>query len=286
MTGWLAFFALLTVYFYYESRTQQFRLQDILGELTSGSCPEVEGVDQKLKQKFHYLGSGKQSHAFLGEDGKTVLKFLRHNDQSFERFLKKNSIPLEAWYGKLMVRYNPQPVMESSQLAYEILPELSGIIYTHFHKTYARHGKVQLVDANYIEHEVNLDETPFYLQNYGELVIARIDRHMKQGEIGEAEKAIQFLFQAIEEWSLKGIQVKHPALRRNIGFYGDRVLLLDVGSLYQTGRLEDREFVYQELKSVTARLRRWLFKYHPQLYPYYQQQLSQRDPVQKDFSVN
>jgi hypothetical protein len=182
------------------------------------------------------------------------------------------------WYGKFFVQYNAQMVMASCQLAYETVPELSGIFYTHFHRTEGRHGKVQLVDAHFMEYEIDLDEAPFYLQNYGELVIARIHKQMKAGRLSEAIISLQILFEAIESWSLKGLQVKHPAIRRNIGFCGDRVLLLDVGSLHQTDRVQDPTFVYQQIKLVTARLRRWLLKHYPELYPYYQEELGKRQP--------
>src|SRR4051812_13649426 len=119
---------LLGVYFFYESRSERFRYQDILSQLSSDLAQQVvpEGVNARLQQKFFYLGSGKQCHAFLGEDHKTVLKFFRHSDASFEKILKKCSISLERWYGKFFIHYNPTSVLKSYRLAHDLLPELTG----------------------------------------------------------------------------------------------------------------------------------------------------------------
>ena len=81
--------------YFCEAQTKGFRLQEILSDIPNNPSWDVEPllaeqqkeVVQNLNQKFHYLGSGNQSHAFLGEDGKTVLKFFRHNDLSLMKIL-------------------------------------------------------------------------------------------------------------------------------------------------------------------------------------------------------
>jgi hypothetical protein len=257
-----------TLYFFNESRTEQFRLQDILSELPSAQTDEGRAVPV-LQQTFHYLGSGQQCHAFLGEDGKTVLKFFRHNDFSFETFLKRCHIPWQKWYGKFFIRYNPQAVFASSRLAYEELPEESGVFYLHLHRTHKLHGTALLVDASFVSHQVNLDETAFILQHFGELALSRIERQVKQGDISGAIASIEALVEAPMKWRMKGIHVQHPAFRRNMGFYGDRVMLLDAGSLEKLDQPQTAADAVEETKQVTARLRRWLCKYHSELTPYY-----------------
>ncbi len=277
----VVFLGLLTLYFFYESRTQKFRFQEILSQLAPSSTEPVvaEGVNERLQQKFFYLGSGKQCHAFLGEDQKTVLKFFRHGDPSFERLLNKCSIPLEAWYGKFFIHYNPKLVIESYQLAYEILPELTGVLYLHLNRTSGQHGKVRLVDSSWVEHEVNLDETEFLLQNYGELAIVRIDRQMKEEDLAGAIKSIAALFEAVEERILKGVQMQDSAFRRNVGFYGERVMLLDAGSLKKSYDLQTPREVYQEIELLTTGLRRWIHRHHPTLDPYFQDMLIEKRPL-------
>ncbi len=84
------------IYYFCESQTQGFRLQEILSDIPNHprwetkplSLEDQKTVEAKLKQTFRYLGSGEQSHAFLGEDQKTVLKFFRHNDLSMLKILK------------------------------------------------------------------------------------------------------------------------------------------------------------------------------------------------------
>lgn len=274
ITVFFGLVALLTLYFFYESRTQHFRLQDILTTLPSVSNLEKVPVPE-LQQRFYYLGSGKQCHAFLGEDHKTVLKFFRHNDLSFESLLKKWSVPLEHWYGKFFIRYNPESVLKSCQLAYEVLPEETGIFYLHFHRTTGVHGKVQLIDRAFVGHEVDLDETEFILQHYGELAIARIERQMKEGNLEGAASSVEALIEAAAEWRRKGVHVQHPAFRRNVGFCKDRVMLLDAGSLQQLSLPQTPTDVLQEIHQVTARLRRWIYKKHPALSHCYQSKVAE-----------
>jgi hypothetical protein len=266
--------ALLPLYFFWESRSQQFRLQDILSQIPP-SHGEATSPQPSLHQKFYYLGSGMQCHAFLGEDQKTVLKFFRHNDFSFVSFLNKWGIAPDQWYGKLFVRYNPQSVFHSSQLAYEVLPEVTGVFYLHLHRTENLHGKVELVDGSWVHHVVDLDKTAFILQHYGELAISRIDHQMRQGDLEGAIGSVEALIEAAGQWRRQGIHVEHPAFRRNVGFYGDKVMLLDAGSLQHLSKPQSSVDALEEIQQVTARLRRWLYKHHPTLYPYYQRKVAE-----------
>src|SRR5579872_3145415 len=92
--------------FFCESQTKGFRLQEILSDIPNNPAWDVDplSIDEQrevvdnLSQKFRYLGSGNQSHAFLGEDGKTVLKFFRHNDLSLMKILNKFSPEKWLWH--------------------------------------------------------------------------------------------------------------------------------------------------------------------------------------------
>lgn len=244
-----------TVYFVRDFGREVFRLQDILSTLPSSPLWEVaplsstqeQNVSKKLQQKFYYLASGEQCHAFLGEDKETVLKFFRHD--------------------------NPEDVLSSCKLAYESLPELSGILYLHINKTDHLHGKVKLLDSSWVEHEIDLDKTEFLVQKYGELIFSRFNRLMKDGDEAGAISSINIFLEAAQKWAHEGFHVRDPVIKRNIGYFGDQLLLLDTGSISKMDRLPTPETVQEEIKHVSSRLRRWLYKYYPTLYSHFQEKL-------------
>ena len=273
----LFFLSLVGVSFFCHFQTKDFRLQEILSNIPDNPAWEVDPlsleqqkeVAHRLNQKFNYLGSGKQSHAFLGEDGKTVLKFFRHNDLSLLNVLQK--FPrLEPWLWHLIIKYDPRRVFDSCKLAYEELRDQTGIYYLHINKTEAQFKSVVLVDPIGIEHGVDLDTTEFLVQDYCELATSRIQAQMGAGNVEAAKATVASLLSTIEEWSRRGIHIENPALKRNIGFFNDKVIMLDVGSLKKEACLTAPEEIKKEVKHATRSLERWIYKHHPELYPYFE----------------
>lgn len=267
------------LYYFCESRTKGFRLQEILTDIPNHPAWEVDPlpaeqqkeVVRRLDQKFRYLGSGCQSHAFLGEDGKTVLKFFRHNDVSLMRMLGHFSAEKWLWY--FTKKYDPAGVFESCKLAYVDLRDQTAISYLHFNKTRDLFKPVVLVDNCGVAHVVELDKMEFMVQEYCELATHRIAAKMKKNDIEGAKKAVQALFAAIEHWSRQGVHIENPALKRNIGFCGDKVIMFDVGSLRKETVEMSPEQIQREVKHVTRTLGRWINKKYPELAPCFQEQL-------------
>ncbi len=270
--------------YFCDAQTKGFRLQEILSDIPNDSEWEVEPLSsndhkevlQKLNQTFRYLGSGDQSHAFLGEDQKTVLKFFRHNDLSLLKILSKFPGSIDTWLWHLIKKYDPRMVFESCKLAYQEIQDQTGISCLHLNKTEGQFRSVVLVDNGGIAYTIDLDKTEFMVQDYCELATSRIDARMKKGDIQGAQAAVVSLFQAIEEWSRKGVHIDNPALKRNIGFCGDKVIMLDVGSLKKDEVLMTQDQIKKEVKHVTRSLGRWIYKKHPTLFPSFEQELGEK----------
>jgi hypothetical protein len=266
--------------FFCEAQTKGFRLQEILSDIPNNPAWDVDPlpieqqreVVYKLDQKFRYLGSGNQSHAFLGEDGKTVLKFFRHNDLSLMKILNKFSGEKWLWY--LTTKFDPRAVFDSCRLAYVDLQDQTAISYLHINKTGDLFNPVVLVDNSGVSHTVELDQMEFMVQDYCELATGRIAARMKRGDVEGAKATIKMLFAAIEDWSKRGVHIENPALKRNIGFCGDKVIMFDVGSLRKDPSEMTPEQIKREVKHVTRVLGRWIGKKYPELHPCFELELS------------
>lgn len=269
------------MYYFCESQTKGFRLQEILSNIPNNPRWEIaplslegrKAVDARLNQTFRYLGSGEQSHAFLGEDQKTVLKFFRHNDLSFLKILNKFPGSINSWLWNLIKKYDPCEAFDSCKFAYDDLGEQTGLFFIHINKTQRQFNKVVLLDNVGVAHQVDLDNTEFMVQEYCELAVSRIDACMKREDLNSAMGSVKALFTAIEEWSRLGVHIDNPILKRNIGFCGEKVIMLDVGSLRKAKPLQTDSQIKKEIKRVTRGLGHWINKNHPELYPYFEQEL-------------
>ncbi len=89
---------------------------------------------------------------------------------------------------------------------------------------------------------------------------------MKSKDLEGAKESVKALLASIEDWSRRGIHIDNPALKRNIGFCKDKVIMLDVGSLRKESSARTEEHIQQEVKRTTRGLARWIYKKYPELY--------------------
>ena len=267
----LFFLSFVASAYFCNFQTKGFRFQEILSDIPNNPRWEVDPlskeqqkkVAQKLNQKFRYLGSGMQSHAFLGEDQKTVLKFFRHNDLSLLKMFNPSG---KSWLWHLMTKYDPHGAFDSCKFAYEELRDQTGLHYLHLNKTKNQFNPVILVDKSGVAHTMDLDQTEFLVQDYCELVIGRIHAQMKASNFEAAKSTVKSLITTIEDWSRRGVHLENPGLKRNIGFFNGTIIMFDVGSLRKVAALTTPEEIRKEVKHATRSLQRWIYKHHPELY--------------------
>lgn len=251
-------FLIVGSYFFSQYQIKGFRLADISTDIPNEARWETlapgKDILGRLDQSFKYLGSGEQSHAFLGADGKTVLKFFIHRKQP--------------------KYHDPRPAFSSCKLAFEEIPKQTGLLYVHINKTKGLFPKVLIYDPSCVMHLVDLDSTEFMVQEYARPAIPAIAERLKAGDRLGAEKLIAALFERVVDYTHQGIHMDIPAIRRNFGFIGEEAILIDVGSFDKDPSYNTPEHLAIELKKVTGRLRRWLAKHQPELLPYYEKQFA------------
>jgi hypothetical protein len=281
------------LYFFCETQTRGFRPYLILSNLPNDprwevpplSKEEQEQVNQKLNQSFTFLGSGGWCYAFLGEDQTTVLKFYRHTHLELGTLLREFSLK------KLLFISPPWPQgtpyfqefnFSSCVLLYKAARERTGLRYVHLNKTQGLHGPVTLIDNIGIRHQIDLDQTEFVVQTKADLIIPHLEALMQKRQIETAKICIKEILTCLFELYKKGIRDADFSFRNNFGYIEEKAITLDLSSFVSDPSLKEMNDYTQEIRNKTKRLEHYLKKYHPALYPYYQEcinQLSSKEPL-------
>lgn len=241
----------ISLCFFYLLQQGDFEPEQILSDIPNRLEWEFEESLplNLLNQTFSFLGAGDQCYAFLGEDGATVLKLLKHFDANGKRIL--------------------DPVLESYKIAYQELREETGLLYLHLNKTDSQ--IVSLIDNAGFLHQVDLGTTEYALQKKADTLIIPTLNQLRHNPQALKEK-ISSLLSLIASRCSKGIADRDTAIHRNIGFLQDKAIAIDVGSYFKNNKLKKNS--YSEITRHTKRLVRWLRKHEPSLLSFYEQEIA------------
>lgn len=234
-------------------------------------------VNQILMQPFFYIGRGFQFYAFESSDGKYVVKFLRH--QRLHAPVLYDWLPNCALVSTLKAKKcqkraeRVQLIFNSLKLAYENIPEETGLVYVHINKTQKQHGSVFLEDLLENQYQVPLDETEFVVQYKASFVKPTLKALMKAGKLDEAKERINQLFTLLADTAKKGIVDIDGALIRknNVGFIQDRAIYIDTGTFVVKENANTKERFQDDLRRLRP-LYRWLAAHYPPLAAHFDKQ--------------
>lgn len=250
------------------AQTEGFRLDKIHSDFVY--VQKAEGGNEELLklllQKFTFLGSGVQSYAFLGEDGKTVLKVFKHyHNLPVKGWLKTVPLPsfLEDYRASILKKreHRLHSIFSSCELAYQELKEETGLIYLHLGKIEDILPTISVRDKIGIFHEIDLNHTAFVLQEKVEMLIPKLDALVKQGEVEKAQACVRSLKELIMRRCTKGVANGDLRIERNIGFAGERAVEIDIGS-YNKKPHKKRTTPYEK---EISKLHRWMRAHYPQI---------------------
>lgn len=276
--------AVAVLYFFCESQTQGFRYYYLLSNLPNDprwelpplASEEQEKVDHLLDQSFTYLGSGGWCFAFLGADGKTVLKFYKHTHlhplNLFKDFsFKKLFLDSSPWNAEKP--YFQEFNFKSCTLMYKEAKERTGLLYAHLNKTNGKHKPTTLIDPSGVRHTIDLDKTEFVVQRKAELLIPHLETLLKSKNQEEAEHCLDDLLECLLFFYKKGIRDYDKSIRKNFGFIDGHAVSLDLSSFGPDDSLKDPLKHQREILLKTHRVSRWLKKHHPQLHQHYEKRI-------------
>lgn len=269
-----------------QARTDAFTTLRIHSDLTfnpAWATPLPEGTakldfERIVSQKFHYLGCGGQCFAFVSEDDQYVIKFFKHKIRKpMSSFLLKSlPTPFETIrtrkLGKILSKLDRD--FGSYKLAYEELPQETGLLYIHLNKTKGLNRQITLYDKLNIAHQIDLDGIEFILQKKADMAYPYLAHLVQENKLKQAQAAIDSLVDVIVSRCHKGIFDEDAKIHRNFGFIQGQAVVIDVGRFRRDGQRKDPLIYRKDIAAITRTLHLWLEEHCPELTPHLKQKLS------------
>lgn len=271
-------FSLFVICFFSVSRfckqkTDNFQLVHIEADLPPQSKWEtLTPAPDDLNQKFYYLAKGAQCFAFVSQDNKYILKFVRH-DHLRPNLITRCLAKLPFLKPLLQEKFTRKETEKenhftSYKIAFDQLKEETGLVYLHLNKTQKLLPKIALVDKIGIEHLISLDSYEFILQKKAELLSDVLSHYIQKNKGDDLKSILAQVIDLLAKRARLGIFDKDPDLNTNFGVLEGRVIQIDVGRFRISEQEKDRCCYIPEIKRITQELRENLSDKRPQLVSY------------------
>lgn len=230
-----------------------------------------------LDQPFYFLSSGGTSFAFLGKDGKTILKLFKHQHLTLHSWLLHFCLPgiSDALRIKKILfteeKHHHKRVpffFTSCAIAYEELCEETGLLFLTLHRDPRFSKTAALIDRLGFSLKIDLSQTEFAIQRCVIPLFDYLSPLIKNGHMEEAKQAIDSLVSLLRTRCSKGIADRDPHLGLNFGFIDGQAIEYDIGSFSRDPGFSHPAHVKKELFFATYELRQWLEKHSPALLDY------------------
>lgn len=237
----------------------------------------AENVPPQLQQKFRYFAKGKQSFAFLSEDGEYVLKIFNNTYQrKIHLFHALSYLPfIKTWAEakKHYFKYKLEKTFESYRIAMDQMQQETGLTYAHLSCSENLPNQLILIDPLNIEHSINPNGCGFLLQKKVTLAYPHLKKIIDDGKPEQAKEAIHSLI-SLFFWKFHhGIADNDPLIRTNYGFSGTQAYQIDVGPLSLDNSLKEIERQKVEIARIASSLKNWLNQNAPELIPFLDREL-------------
>lgn len=199
---------------------------------------------QIMSENFLFLDKGAQCYVFESLDQKYVLKLFRRNPKVFKPKSSNASI---------------NTFISSCEIAWENIPNLTGILYVHLHKTEDVFGRIYLTNPLGELFGINLDDCIFVLQRKAKTFKKAIMEDFYALDDVSLKRKIKSYFTHINDRLEKSIENIDPDLSTNFGFLNDDLLEIDIGNF------QHKELDLQRAKEqYFQRLKIWMNKNCPE----------------------
>lgn len=235
---------------------------------------KISGLDLSLldsifSQDFYFLGQGKQMIAFASQDGCFVLKLFYPMRPLKEKWYAHGKYWKEYFSLKWIFREQFQKkarlkkLFLRHKLAFEKLPEETGILFAHLSSCIDVSHTVTLFDKKGKKYFLNLTDTPFILQKKAILVPEYFASLFKQNAISEVKQAVTALENLLMRRLEEGITDRIQTMGNNYGFINAKPIQIDVGRIrFDEGLILAPE---KEKTRVLTNFHTWLHTQFPQI---------------------
>lgn len=241
-------------------------------ESKPASSLELEMVKNSLSQPYYWLGKGCQSYVFASADGKYVIKFIKYQRFRTAAWLNALSfIPsVNTYLAQKAVQKEEKlaAVFRSWKLAYEELPQESGIVYLHLNKVQENLPQLLIYDKLGFAHEINLNDTEFLLQKRADMLCPTLEKWIAEGQLDKARALLDRLFAMIVSEYHRGYADNDHALMQNTGVSEEFPVHIDVGQFIKNSKMKDPNVYNQELYNKMYKFNSWLRERSPELSEY------------------
>lgn len=219
----------------------------------------------ELNQPFHYLACGNQCYAFLSHDGKYVLKFFKYAGSPVPKFLTQ--VPLVNRFKPFRPHRYEKRLWKKERdilgysLAYRFFQKETALIALHLAPIGHHYPTITITDKLNCSHSINLNETPFVLQQRATPAYKQLKKWMEAGETALAKEGIASLLELLKKRITLHLQDDDVNFGSNFGFIGTDAVQLDPGH-FTEGASPDPA---KELEKLQAELTAWCHKHAPEL---------------------
>lgn len=241
---------------------RQFRLSNIYfpelkvdnEELVSSE--EFDVLKTILAQPYTYLDRGKQSFAFLSQNGKYVLKFFDAGAlySSYLFFFNQNRLIKKK-----------KRLFEGYRIAYEYDREHSGLLYMQLAPTNLNGLQANVKDLFGIRHTINLSLVPFVIQKKAVQTRTVITSLLLRGDLIAVKAHLRQIIDMYVSGYQRGIYDRDHNFMYNTGFVDGQPIRFDVGRLQLNAVYKEYAVYSKDLeKLVFVRLAGWMGRHFPQ----------------------
>lgn len=248
---------------------------------------EQKELDQILSQKFTYYNKGSQAYVFISEDKKHILKFLKLDKLRTNSWLANIPLSFNPYYRQKLIKQKKcHSTFAACVTAYKELKKETGLIYVHINSSRELNKKVTIFDKNGKRHNVDINQTSFYVQKRAQLIYSRISELMHKGDVEGAKNIISTVFSLIDYLGKNGIVDNDPILRKNFGLIDDIAVQIDIGKLRIDPQRQQNLEYKKEVCSITYSFKTWLKTNYSELSDHFEKCLNETSTSQASLQNN
>lgn len=227
-----------------------------------------EEAKSAMKQRFYSLGRGRQSYAFLSEDGRYVIKIPRYGRFRLPLWLQAVNLKCLDSYRKNRTAKKQaakEALLQSFQIAFDSLKEESAIIAVRFPGEKGKGEVIKIADRLGRHYDLPLNMTGFVLQYKKELFNEVFKNILLVKDRKEIVYRLDQILEVIATRARKGIICRDDAFMYNFGFDESQAYQIDVGDFRRPIIGNPKEIFDQSVRGSLTPIRAWIEKIDPDL---------------------